>query len=159
METSKYVCRMCLARLKFYKINMSSLWVFFLSTRLPQAVSLFIVVSCMGVIFGVVSCLYSFPPLSSERSVTPCLLRAPRSPFSFYPFLVFQCSLVPLCLLIRGEEHSQPTPTVCLPDKCHYSFLSAAYPTVPPQIRFLHIWNGPWVLNHTVILNLSEIHF
>uniref|UniRef100_A0A3Q2VV35 Tyrosine-protein phosphatase non-receptor type n=1 Tax=Haplochromis burtoni TaxID=8153 RepID=A0A3Q2VV35_HAPBU len=25
METSKYVCRMCLARLKFYKINMSSL--------------------------------------------------------------------------------------------------------------------------------------
>lgn len=28
METSKYVCRMCLARLKFYKINKSSLWVF-----------------------------------------------------------------------------------------------------------------------------------
>lgn len=25
METSKYVCRMCLARLKFYKINKSSL--------------------------------------------------------------------------------------------------------------------------------------
>lgn len=57
------------------------------------------------------------PPLSSERSVTPCLLSAPRSPFSLYPFLVFQCSLVPLCLLIRGEQHCQPPPTVQPPNK------------------------------------------
>uniref|UniRef100_A0A671V3M1 Tyrosine-protein phosphatase non-receptor type n=1 Tax=Sparus aurata TaxID=8175 RepID=A0A671V3M1_SPAAU len=38
METSKYVCRMCLARLKFYKINKSSLHIImFLFLPKPQA--------------------------------------------------------------------------------------------------------------------------
>lgn len=49
------------------------------------------------------------PLFSSERSVTLCLLKAPRSPFSLCPFPAFQCSLVPLCLLIRGEQHRQAT--------------------------------------------------
>lgn len=57
------------------------------------------------------SLLRSSSPLSSERSVTPCLLKAPRSPFSLCPFPAFQCSLVPLCRLIRGEQHCQPPPT------------------------------------------------
>lgn len=85
-------------------------------------VSLFFVVSCMCLLFGVASLLHSSPPLSLERSVTPCLLRAPRSPFSLYPFLVFQCSLVPLCLLIRGEQHCQPPPTVLSTNIYQYIF-------------------------------------
>lgn len=89
-----------------------SCFFFFFNTSSPVPVSLFLVVSCMCLLSGVVSFLSSSPPLSSERSVTPCLLRAPRSPFLLYPFLAFQCSLVPLCLLTRGEQHSQPPPTV-----------------------------------------------
>lgn len=53
--------------------------------------------------------LRSYPRLSSERTVTPCLLWSPRSPFSLYLFLAFQSSLVPLCLLIRGEQQSATT--------------------------------------------------
>lgn len=55
------------------------------------------------------SLLRSCPRLSSERTVTPCLLWSPRSPFSLYLFLAFQSSLVPLCLLIRGEQQSATT--------------------------------------------------
>lgn len=80
----------------FFGFNMSS--------RVP--VSLFFVVSCVCLLVGVISTSHS-SPLSSERSVTSCLLRAPRSPFSLYLFLVFQCSLVPLCLPIRGEQYCQ----------------------------------------------------
>lgn len=65
-------------------------------------------------LIGVISSLHS--PLSLERSVTSCLLRAPRSPFSLYLFPAFQCSLVPLCLLIRGEQHCQPPAAVELGD-------------------------------------------
>ena len=95
----------------------------FFNTSGPVPVSLLLVVSCMCLLFGVASLRSSSPPLSSERSVTPCLLRAPRSPFSLYPFLAFQCSLVPLCLLIRGEQHSQPPPTVCLSSRCQHPSL------------------------------------
>lgn len=88
-------------------------------SRLAQFLSLCSLSSLVHV-SSLTSILLS-PPLSSERSVTPCLLRSPRSPFSLYPFLAFQCSLVPLCLLIRGEQHCQPPPTVWLSSRCQHT--------------------------------------
>lgn len=79
------------------------------SISAPVPVAVFLNVSSLLLLFVVTSCL-STSPLSSESSVPPCLLRAPRSPFSLYPFLVFQCSLAHLCLQIRGEPHCHPLP-------------------------------------------------
>lgn len=80
-------------------------------TPCPVPVSLFRVVMCMRLLGRCASSLLrSSSPLPSERSVTPCLLKAPRSPFSLCPFPASQCSLVPLCLLIRGEQRCQPPP-------------------------------------------------
>lgn len=80
-----------------------------LLTHLSYFVFLYPLLSSVHLLVVVASCLFL---LSSERSIPHCPLRAPRSPFSLCPFLVFQCSLVPLCLLIRGEQIFQPPPTV-----------------------------------------------
>lgn len=74
---------------------------FTMSSLVPVSLSWYTCVS---------SLLHFCPPLSSERTVTPCLLRASRSPFSLYPFLAFQCSLVPVWLLLWGERCCPPLP-------------------------------------------------
>lgn len=93
-----------------------------LLTHLAYFLSLYPLLSSVRLLIVIASCLLL---LSSERSMPPCLLRAPRSPFSLCPFLVFQCSLVPLCLLIRGEQTFWPPPTVyCYPPNVTTNLLS-----------------------------------
>lgn len=85
------------------------LFVYSTSCPVPVSLSLRLLLWCAPSLLHSSS---SSPLSSSERSVTPCLLKAPRSPFSLCPFPAFQCSLVPLCLLTRGEQHCPPPHTV-----------------------------------------------
>lgn len=99
------------------------------------------------------SCFILITFLSPERNLMFHLLKAPRSPFSLYHFHAFQCSLVPLCLLTRGEQD-------CF--SCHLLFLLKDTSPFPQKCRYCipsvcHVWFWKSLLHVLIQTNCSSI--